>query len=73
MVDGMLTVLLGIGNNINIAALKAAQTFTRVSRCYGHDIKKLTWRRGSKCLEWDMVPLYATSHCAAKLRAQKKG
>eukprot|EP00959_Pyramimonas_sp_CCMP1952_P225624 4718098-Pyramimonas_sp.AAC.1 len=41
MVNGMLTILLGIGRNINIIGLKTAQTFERVSRSHGHDIKKL--------------------------------
>eukprot|EP00959_Pyramimonas_sp_CCMP1952_P332511 6962695-Pyramimonas_sp.AAC.1 len=41
MVDGMLTILLDIGSNINIIGLKTAQTFERVSRSHGRDIKKL--------------------------------
>eukprot|EP00959_Pyramimonas_sp_CCMP1952_P051593 1078232-Pyramimonas_sp.AAC.1 len=41
IVDGALTILLDIGSNINIIGLKTAQTFERVSRSLGHDIKKL--------------------------------
>eukprot|EP00959_Pyramimonas_sp_CCMP1952_P141323 2958003-Pyramimonas_sp.AAC.1 len=41
MVDGMLTILLDIGSNVNIVGLQTAQTFERVSRSRGHDIKKL--------------------------------
>eukprot|EP00959_Pyramimonas_sp_CCMP1952_P261844 5475239-Pyramimonas_sp.AAC.1 len=41
MMDGMLAILLDIGSNINIIGLKTAQTFERVSRSHGHDIKKL--------------------------------
>eukprot|EP00959_Pyramimonas_sp_CCMP1952_P318830 6670917-Pyramimonas_sp.AAC.1 len=41
MVDGMLTIRLDIGSNINIFGSKTAQTFDRVSRSHGHDIKKL--------------------------------
>eukprot|EP00959_Pyramimonas_sp_CCMP1952_P005189 108996-Pyramimonas_sp.AAC.1 len=41
MVDGMLTILLDVGSNINIIFLKTAQTFERAPRSHGHDIKKL--------------------------------
>eukprot|EP00959_Pyramimonas_sp_CCMP1952_P218850 4576223-Pyramimonas_sp.AAC.1 len=41
MFDGMLTILLDIGSNINIIGLKTAQTFERAPRSHGHDVKKL--------------------------------
>eukprot|EP00959_Pyramimonas_sp_CCMP1952_P041645 871168-Pyramimonas_sp.AAC.1 len=41
IVDGMLTILLDIGSNINIVGPRTAQTLERVSRSHGHDIKKL--------------------------------
>eukprot|EP00959_Pyramimonas_sp_CCMP1952_P359189 7520957-Pyramimonas_sp.AAC.1 len=41
MVDGMLTILLGIVRNINIIGLETIQTFERVFRSHGPDIKKL--------------------------------
>eukprot|EP00959_Pyramimonas_sp_CCMP1952_P370806 7765947-Pyramimonas_sp.AAC.1 len=45
MVGGTLTILLDIGSNINITGLKTAQTFERVSRPHGHDIKRLNLTR----------------------------
>eukprot|EP00959_Pyramimonas_sp_CCMP1952_P338393 7086683-Pyramimonas_sp.AAC.1 len=41
MVGGMLTILLDIGSNALVIGLKTAQTFDRVSRSHGHDIKML--------------------------------
>eukprot|EP00959_Pyramimonas_sp_CCMP1952_P324060 6782266-Pyramimonas_sp.AAC.1 len=41
MVDGILTILLDIGSNINIIGLEAAQTFEQASRSHGRAIKKL--------------------------------
>eukprot|EP00959_Pyramimonas_sp_CCMP1952_P159032 3325764-Pyramimonas_sp.AAC.1 len=41
MIYGMLCILLDVGGNINIIGLKTAQTFERVSRSHGHDIKNL--------------------------------
>eukprot|EP00959_Pyramimonas_sp_CCMP1952_P425554 8914126-Pyramimonas_sp.AAC.1 len=42
MLDGMLTILLDIGSNINIIGLKTAQTFERAPLSHGHDLKKLS-------------------------------
>eukprot|EP00959_Pyramimonas_sp_CCMP1952_P122438 2559675-Pyramimonas_sp.AAC.1 len=47
MVDGMLIIRFDIGSNINIIGLKTAQTFERVSRSRGHDIKKLNLTKRS--------------------------
>eukprot|EP00959_Pyramimonas_sp_CCMP1952_P078464 1640065-Pyramimonas_sp.AAC.2 len=41
MLDGTLTILLAIGSTINTIDLKTAQTFERVSRSHGHDVKIL--------------------------------
>eukprot|EP00959_Pyramimonas_sp_CCMP1952_P100839 2109431-Pyramimonas_sp.AAC.1 len=41
MVDGMLTILLDIGSNVNIIGLRTAQTFERAPRPRGHGSKKL--------------------------------
>eukprot|EP00959_Pyramimonas_sp_CCMP1952_P003334 69205-Pyramimonas_sp.AAC.1 len=41
MAGGMLTILLGMGSNINIIGLKTAQTFEQASRPRGHNIQKL--------------------------------
>eukprot|EP00959_Pyramimonas_sp_CCMP1952_P231110 4831075-Pyramimonas_sp.AAC.1 len=41
MVDGMLIILLDMGSNSNFIGLRTAQTFERVSRSHGHDIKQL--------------------------------
>eukprot|EP00959_Pyramimonas_sp_CCMP1952_P015163 320975-Pyramimonas_sp.AAC.1 len=57
MVDGMLTTLLDTGSNINIAGLKTAQTFERVSRSHGHDIKKLNLSK--------RLYVSGVGHCAA--------
>eukprot|EP00959_Pyramimonas_sp_CCMP1952_P413783 8669992-Pyramimonas_sp.AAC.1 len=40
MDDGTLSILLDIHSNINIIGLKTAQTYERVSRSHGCDIKK---------------------------------
>eukprot|EP00959_Pyramimonas_sp_CCMP1952_P442845 9270485-Pyramimonas_sp.AAC.1 len=45
MVDGMLTILLGIGSTVNVVGLKTAQTFERAPRSHGHGIKKLNLSR----------------------------
>eukprot|EP00959_Pyramimonas_sp_CCMP1952_P387069 8111926-Pyramimonas_sp.AAC.1 len=45
MVNGMLTILLDIGSNINIMCLRTAQTFEQVSRFHGRAIKKLSLTR----------------------------
>eukprot|EP00959_Pyramimonas_sp_CCMP1952_P370056 7750210-Pyramimonas_sp.AAC.1 len=45
MVDGMQTILLDIGSNINIIGLKTAQTSEQVSRSHGHAIEKLHLRK----------------------------
>eukprot|EP00959_Pyramimonas_sp_CCMP1952_P464447 9486625-Pyramimonas_sp.AAC.1 len=42
MVDGKLAILLGHWQHFNIVGLEQAQTFDRVCRSHGHDIKKLT-------------------------------
>eukprot|EP00959_Pyramimonas_sp_CCMP1952_P113317 2368522-Pyramimonas_sp.AAC.1 len=40
MIDGMLTIMLDIGCNINIIGLNTARTFEPASRSHGHDITK---------------------------------
>eukprot|EP00959_Pyramimonas_sp_CCMP1952_P081879 1710292-Pyramimonas_sp.AAC.1 len=39
MIDGTLSILLDIGSNISIIGLETAQTFERVSRAQGHDMR----------------------------------
>eukprot|EP00959_Pyramimonas_sp_CCMP1952_P194772 4072882-Pyramimonas_sp.AAC.1 len=45
VVDGMLSILLDIGSNINIIGLKTVLAFARASRSHGHGINKLDLKK----------------------------
>eukprot|EP00959_Pyramimonas_sp_CCMP1952_P238168 4977133-Pyramimonas_sp.AAC.1 len=45
MIDGMLTMMLDVGSNINTIGLRTALTLERASRSHGRDIKRLNLNR----------------------------